>query len=237
LASVEQRSHFDPASLAGLDEPVQRYFRHALAPGARLGNGVRLGMAGRIKLGMWLPFKAEWEGDGGSFAWRARIGWGPLTIFRVVDGFADGAGSMDVRLFGRVPMVHAAGEDTARSGAGRAAVEAANWAPASLLPEQGVTWRAESDELIVASWDVPPERPEVRLQIDQQGAVRSGQVLRWDNGAHGRHGYIPCGGEVQAERRFGDLVIPSRLTVGWWFGSSRWNPFFEAEILAVELIA
>lgn len=111
-------------------------------------------MAGRIKLGVWLPFTAEWEGDGRSFAWRARIGWGPLTIFRAVDRFADGAGSMDVRLFGRLPMVQASDEDTARSGAGR--------------------------ELIVANWDVPPERPEVRLQIDRQGAVRSGQVLRWD---------------------------------------------------------
>jgi hypothetical protein len=137
-------------------------------------------MAGRIKLGVWLPFTAEWEGDGRSFAWRARIGWGPLTIFRAVDRFADGAGSMDVRLFGRLPMVQASDEDTARSGAGRAAVEAANWAPASLLPERGVSWRAESEELIVANWDVPPERPEVRLQIDRQGAVRSGQVLRWD---------------------------------------------------------
>ncbi len=33
----------------------------------------------------------------------------------------------------RLPLVHADDEDTIRSGAGRAALEAATWAPASLL--------------------------------------------------------------------------------------------------------
>jgi hypothetical protein len=108
------------------------------------------------------------------------------------------------------------------------------WTPAGLLPERGVSWRAESDDFIVASWDVPPERPEVRLQIDATGAVRSSSVMRWDNGQHGLQGYIPCGAEVHAERHFGGITIPSRLSVGWWFGTPRWKPFFEAEILAAE---
>jgi hypothetical protein len=47
-----------------------------------------------------------------------------------------------------------------------------------------------------------------------------------------RHGYVPCGAEVHAERRFGPLLLPSRVTVGWWFGTPRWAPFFEAEIVA-----
>lgn len=46
--------------------------------------------------------------------------------------------------------------------------------------------------MIVASWDVPPERPEVRLRIDEQGALRSASVMRWDNGDHGHRGYIPA---------------------------------------------
>jgi Family of unknown function (DUF6544) len=149
-------------------------------------------------------------------------------VLRVVDQYAAGAASMDVRLFGRVSLMHADDEDTVRSGAGRAALEAAAWAPASLLPDRGVAWRAESDELIVASWDVPPERPEVRLGIGPGGAVRSASAMRWRKGA----GYVPCGGIVHAERRFGDLVIPSRLTVGWGFDTPRWAPFFEVEVRA-----
>jgi hypothetical protein len=234
---VSEGGRFDPAMVAKLDEPVQRYFTHALAAGASLAAGVRLTMTGRIKVGAWLPFKAEWERDGRSFVWRARAGWGPAKPLHVLDRYAEGSGSMDVRLLGRIPLVRADDEDTVRSGAGRAAVEAATWAPAALLPDRGIAWRAESDSLMVASWDVPPERPEVHLRIDDSGAVRSASTLRWDNGEHGRRGYIPCGGEVEAEQRFGDHVIASRLTVGWWFETPRWAPFFKADILSAEPLA
>ena len=43
---------------------------------------------------------------------------------------------------------------------------------------RGVTWRAASDDLIVASFDVPPERPEVALRIDGEGALVSASSLR-----------------------------------------------------------
>lgn len=47
---------FDPDSLTGLDEPVQRYFTHAIRPGGRWSVGVRLTMVGWIKVGTWLRF-------------------------------------------------------------------------------------------------------------------------------------------------------------------------------------
>ena len=84
---------------------------------------------------------------------------------------------------------------------------------------------------------MPPERPEVHLRIDDRGAVRSASALRWDNGEHGLRGYIPCGGAVEAEQRFGGLVIASRVTVGWWFETPRWAPFFMADILSAEPLA
>ena len=222
-------ARFDPDSLAALDEPVRRYFMHALRPGARLSCGMRLQMAGRIKVRAWLPFRAVWEGDGRSLAWRATVGPGRLALLRALDCISNGHGSLDVRLLGGLRLVHTADEDTTRSAAGRAAVES-TWAPASLLPERGVSWRAEADDLIVATWDVPPERPEVRIGIDADGAMRSSCVMRWDNGDHGLHGYIPCGADARAEQSFGDVTIPSSITAGWWYGTPRYEPFFEARI-------
>jgi hypothetical protein len=99
------------------------------------------------------------------------------------------------------------------------------------MPDRGVTWRAETPNLIVANFDVPPERPEVRLTIDNAGAVRSVSVMRWGNVDQDDYGYIPFGGIVSADRRFGDFVLPSQVRVGWWFGTRRFAPFFEAEIL------
>ncbi len=222
---------FDPGSLTGLDEPVRRYFEHALAPGAPLAPGTRLEMTGRIDVGVWMPFRGRWEGDGRSFRWMVTSGPLGLRVLRVLDQFQDRHGSMDIRLRPGLKLLRADDEDTTRSAAGRAAAEAI-WAPAGLLPQRGVTWEAESPDVIVATWDVPPERPRLRLGIGPDGGVRTASVMRWDDGRHGRHGYIPCGGHVLEDRRFGDLTIPSRVSIGWWFGTPRFTPFFEATITA-----
>jgi hypothetical protein len=66
---------FQRSLISDLDEPVQRFFTHAIRDGAALGDGVRLTMTGRIKVGTWLPFTAEQTVDGHSFAWRGRHHW------------------------------------------------------------------------------------------------------------------------------------------------------------------
>jgi hypothetical protein len=211
---------FAPDRLAGLDEPVRRYFNHTIREGAPLPNAVQMTMRGRIKVGVWLPFTAVQTVDGRSFAWRARVG--PL---RVTDRYGDGVGRTEGRLFGRLRLFGAEDSATARSAATRAAIESVVFAPASVLPERGVDWRAESDSVIVARFDLPPEHPEVRVVIDDHGAMRTVAAPRWF-----KDRYVPFGGEILAERRFGDLVIPSRVRVGWWFGTDRYAPFFEADI-------
>jgi hypothetical protein len=223
-------ARFEAALLDGLDEPVRRYFAHAIRDGAALAAGARIAMSGHIKVGVWLPFTARQECDGRSFAWHARVGLGRVTVLTVLDRFVDGVGSTEGRLFGRRRVFHAADEDTSRSAAGRAALEAV-FAPMSLLPQRGVRWRAEHDELIVGTWDIGPERPELRIRVAGDGAVRSVSTLRWGNAGQRDFGYIPCGCEARSERRFGDVVVPSALTVGWWFGTPRYVPFFEADVL------
>jgi hypothetical protein len=76
----------------------------------------------------------------------------------------------------------------------------------------------------------------VRLTIDDTGAVLSVSVLRWGNVDQNGYGYIPFGANVTAERRFGELVLPARVSVGWWFGTARFAPFFEAEIVDALLV-
>jgi hypothetical protein len=207
-----------------IPEPVERYLAHAMPAGAPPASGARLRMTGRIKLGAWLPFTADEACDGRSFEWRARVG--PL---HVTDRFADGAGVTRGSLLGRRTLFEARGTDVTRSSAGRAALESV-WCPAALRPECGVTWRADADDHIVATWDVPPERPEVHLRIAPDGAVRAAWAERWGNVGRPAYGYLPCGCEVHAERRFGALVVPSEVTVGWWFGTPEYAPFFRARV-------
>ena len=215
------------------DSLLQRYLAHALGGRTDGGRRARLRMRGHIKVGAWLRFDSTWEGDGRSFSWRALAGPGPLGLLRVHDAFADGRGFMDIRLRGGLKLLHSENEDTARSGAGRAALEAL-WVPTVLAPGTGVDWREAGDGVLVASWDVPPERPEVHIRVDDDdGRVRSYSVLRWSGG---KDGYLPFGAEVHSEARFGDVTIPSSLTAGWGFGTPSWSPFFRAEVTAFELL-
>jgi hypothetical protein len=96
-----------------------------------------------------------------------------------------------------------------------------------VLPQLGVSWRAESDELIVATWELPPERPEVRVRIDRDGAIRSVSAERWNTE---EHRYVACGADVHAEQRFRAFTVPSHVTVSWWYGSDRATPFFTARL-------
>jgi hypothetical protein len=225
--------HFTANMLAGADEPVRRYFAHAIREGAPLNHGVSMAMRGRIKVGVWLPFTAQQTVDGRSFTWRARVGRGRLTPLEVTDRYADAVGRTEGRLLGRVTLFHSADSDTARSAATRAAIESIVFAPPSVLPDRGVDWRAETEHDIVARFDLAPEHPEVRLCIDDHGALRNVSALRWGNAGEKAFRYIPFGGEVGAERRFGELSLPSRASVGWWFGTPRYAPFFKARIIDV----
>jgi uncharacterized protein DUF6544 len=222
--------------LAVLAEPVRRYLTHALADGAGLPTAARLRMSGRINVGRWLAFAAEQDFVDHSFQWRARAGWGRLKPLHVVDAYRDGRASTEGRLLGRLRFMHADDENTIRAAAARAAVESI-WVPGTLLPDRGVAWRAESDHRIVASFAVPPEHPEVVLDIDAAGAVRSVCVMRWGNVGRRDFGYIPFGGHIRGERRFGDVVLPSDVSVGWWFGTPQFEPFFEATIDEVAVTA
>ena len=68
------------------------------------------------------------------------------------------------------------------------------------------------------------------MRIDGNGAIRTVTALRWGNAGEKTFQYIPFGGEIHAERRSGDLMLPSSASVGWWFETPRYRPFFHAEI-------
>lgn len=190
-------------------------------------------MEGRIRVGTWLSFAARQEFHGHAFTWSARAGVGRVRPVYVTDRYADGAGSTEGRLFGRLRFMQADDANTARAAAGRAAAESI-WVPQTLAPERGVRWRAVSDTEIIASFEVAPEQVELHLTIDERGALRTVSLMRWGDAGQDHFGYIPFGGEIHAERRFGDLALPSSVTVGWWFGTPRFEPFFEATILSAK---
>ena len=212
-----------------LPEPVRRYLAHALPSGETGAPGVKLTMSGRIKVGIWLPFGATQWCDGKSFLWRASVGLGPLRPLVVTDRYQRGEGSMIGKLVGRRTLFEQTDSNVVRSAAARTALEAV-FAPRGFVPGRGYAWRAEDEDHIVASIELPPEHVEVHLGIAPDGRLLNVVAQRWGEVTKRTFGYLPFGADVHEERRFGDVVIPSRVTAGWNYGTDGYSPFFKATI-------
>ena len=210
---------FDTRSVAHLPRAAQRYLTHAIAAGAPLARAVRLRMHGDIKLRGWMPFEAEqvirW--DRGTI-WKARTRIGGLSVSGS-DRLVDGEGAQLWKAFGVVPVMRAKGPDITRSVAGRVEAESM-WLPSVLLD---VPWREDDEAHAHTTLRVAGDESELRLAVDATGRLQSVSVARWGSIDGGVFERLPFGCQVEEERTFGAYTIPSRVRVGWHFGSDRFE--------------
>lgn len=220
---------FDEQDVRGLPEPARRHLCAVIDPGASIDQTVFLRMRGRIKVGRWLPFRAHQVlSPHRGFVWSARAaglisGW---------DRYVDGAGAMQWKLGGLIPVVRAEGPDVSRSAAARAAAEAI-WAPTALLPRCGVRWTSEAPDSATLHYDLDGLPISVTYRLDEQGHLTALEFGRWgDPDNTGTWGWHRFGGEITNYRRFGDVLLPQAGRVGWHFGTDRWpdGAFFEFAI-------
>lgn len=206
---------------AGFPEPVRRYFSHAIAPGARLANAVRLKMHGEIRLGRWRRFDAEQvisRTRGTMWAARTRLFGLPVHGF---DRLVDGRGEMRWNISGLVPMSTGSGDDIVRSAVGRFAGESM-WLPPMLL-DATLTGDTRRPAHITATWDIHGHQVPVTLTIRTSGAAQQTAMRRWGNPNQEPFAERPFGGVVEEERTFGAYTIPSRVRAGWYFGTDRFD--------------
>ncbi len=225
---------FDAAMTAGLPEPARRYLEHAIAGGAALANAVRLRMHGEIRIKGWHPFAAEqvivWNRG---MIWRAAVRMFGMPV-RGGDFFLDGQGMMRWRLFGLLPLVNAAGPDIGRSAAGRMNIESI-WLPCALCGKD-VAWSGSAGQAR-ARFSPHGEDAELDLALAADGGLRSVSMQRWGDPDGRGFRYCRCGGLVEEEKSFGPYTIPSRLRVGWHFGSERFateGEFFRVTVDSAE---
>lgn len=194
-------------------EGVQKFLRHAIAPGTPLARAVRLRMHGEIKLKGWCPFTAEqvihWDAG---MIWRAEVRMCGLAI-RGADSFLDGQGEMRWKLLGLFPVMQASGSDISRSAAGRVNIESV-WLP-SVLCGTDVIWTEPQPRLLHAHFTSHGETAEIDYQTGPDGALRSVRMPRWGNPEAAEFHYADFGGTVEGDRTFGGYTIPTSLRVGW----------------------
>ncbi|BDU70195.1 hypothetical protein GETHOR_22960 [Geothrix oryzae] len=225
---------YDPSSRRTLPSGAQRFLNHAVAPGTRLPEAVRLVMTGTIRLKGWHPFEAEQViVRSRGMIWAAKVRMKGLTI-RGSDRLLEGRGAMHWALFGLIPFLRAEGPDITRSARGRLRAESI-WLP-SLLADPAVTWTQEGEDRLRAEVPVDGEPGDLHLHTDEAGRLREVRLLRWGNPGGGGFREEPFGGLVEAEETFQGLTIPTRLRVGWHPGTPRFDAegeFFRAELRQV----
>lgn len=211
---------FDPARVSGLPEGARRYLEHAIAPGTPLASAVRLRMHGEIKLKGWHPFTADqvilWNRG---MIWRAVVRLFGIPICGG-DWFIDGRGSMRWKLFSILPVVNADGPDISRSAAGRVNIESI-WLP-SVVCGEGVSWTAAGPRLH-ARFAAHGESAGIDYTVNAGGQLETVSMPRWGNPEGGEFHYVDCGAFVEEEGTFAGYTIPTRMRVGWHFGTDRFE--------------
>jgi len=204
-----------------LPDAARRYLEHAVAPGTRLASAVRLRMHGEIKLKRWFPFTAEQviRRDGGMI-WTATVRMRGMPV-RGFDRLMDGEGAMQWKLFGLIPVMTASGPDITRSAIGRVEAELV-WLPSALCGD-GVSWTAADSTHPQARFTMQEHTAEVQLATDDGGRLEAIKLPRWGNPEGAEYHYVDFGGIVEEEGEFGGYTIPTRLRVGWHFGTDRFE--------------
>ena len=67
------------------------------------------------------------------------------------------------------------------------------------------------------------ERTPLTLTVDAEGRLKEFTMQRWGDLTEDKSfRYLPYGGTVSAERTFGGYTIPSKMAIGWWYGTERY---------------
>ncbi len=119
--------------------------------------------------------------------------------------------------------MNASGPDITRSAAGRVNIESL-WLP-SVLCGDDVLWTDSENTHLHAHFSAHHETAEIDYLVDERGALRSVNMPRWGNPEGGESHYTNFGGIVEGEGTFAGYTIPTRMRVGWHFGTDK----FESE--------
>jgi len=127
------------------------------------------------------------------------------------------------KLLGVVPLVNASGPDITRSAAGRVNLESI-WLP-SVLCKKDVAWTSSDPGHCHARLTAHNEIADIDYEIGEGGRLKAVSMPRWGNPEGAEFHYSNCGAFVEAEGSFAGYTVPTRMRVGWHFGTQR----FESE--------
>lgn len=230
---------FDPAMVAGLPEAARRYFQYTIAPGTPLHTVSEIRMGGEIGLGdrqapAYQPMRArQILAPPHGFVWRLEAAGSGAMRMSGSDAMADERSWTRFWLFWTLPVVRE-GKDLnhMRSSFGRVVAEAVFWAPAALLPQNGVQWEdggAPGRARAVVMRGALAQALEI--EVAEDGRPLWVMIPRWSNAnPEGEWRVQSFGGTLGDFQTFGGFTLPTRIDAGNHFGTENYFPFFRARV-------
>lgn len=163
------------------------------------------------------------------FLWQARLPWGPVAKFSVIDAYAGGKGLLRAALLGLIPVARADGPDIDRAEAMRYLAELP-WAPDAILGNPALIWRMIDDDWAEASMLIAGGRVAVRFRFDSGGDIA--EVFAQDRPAtapDGSKASYDWQGYFRDYRMIGPRRVPAEAEVGYVHADG-FRPYFQGRI-------
>lgn len=226
---------YEPAIVANLPEPAQRFFNFAIEPGTPLLTVVEIDMDGTFSLGTrdnpnYRPLVArQILAAPTGFVWKVRM---PGVV--PVSGSDSGSWTR-FRILGVIPVARMGGDmNHARAAFGRYVAEAVFWTPAALLPGPGVVWDAVDQNTARVTVTHNGLSQAVELELDAEGRPEVVHFMRWsDANPEKKHQLQPFGGHLSDFREVQGFRIPFSVEAGNMFGTDEHHVFFKASVKSV----
>ena len=189
---------YDPAMVAGLPEPAQRFFNFAIKRGTPLRTVAEIDMGGEFSLGTrdnpnYRPMAAKQIlAAPQGFVWA-------VAMPAVVSVYGSDTGSWTrFRILGLIPVARMGGDtDHARAAFGRYVAEAVFWTPAALLPGPGVVWEALDQNTARVTVTHNGLSQAVDVKVNAVGQALVVHFMRWsDANPEKKHRLQPFGGQL-----------------------------------------
>jgi hypothetical protein len=228
----------DFAEFADLPAPVQRYFRTALRDGQPMVAGAHVRHRGTLNVGetadRWKPFTSRQlvVTRRPGFLWDGRVNMLPGLPVRVHDAYVAGEGILHASLLGLFSLIDRRDRgDLAEGELMRFFAEAA-WFPTSLLPSQGVHWKAVNDRSAYATLTEASTSLTMLFIFNEEGLIDSVHA-----GARGRMVGdkivpTPWHGRFWSYGERGGMQVPLEGEVAWLLPQGE-KPYWRGRITEI----
>lgn len=237
-ASPEPLTQYDPdKELAGLPQPVQRFFQTVLTPQQPLVADVTLQQQGQINLS---PKQDAWKGFSARqdvvmhsprFIWQAKVSMAPGINAYVIDSYNQGRGWLQAKVMGLITVAEEEGNGDIAEGELMRFLAESPWYPTRLLPSQGVQWQEIDDTSAEARLEVAGQEVALTFSFNDQGLIETVRAeSRYRQSLNGEAIYAPWVGHFSDYHNVEGMLLPHRAEVGWMQSGDNWQPYWQGRI-------